>query len=205
LAVGEEVHLLVAEIGWESYGRARHGVASTDLVERRRVGDVLPITVKSNPHFRLPTDGAVPVIMIGPGTGVAPFRAFLQEREVSGAPGRNWLFFGARRFTHDFLYQLEWQDWLQSGVLSRIDLAFSRDQREKIYVQHRMWQARRELYTWLRDGAFLYVCGDAKAMAKDVHAMLLAIIADQTGKDADAAVAELRDLQRAGRYLRDVY
>ena len=205
LAVGEEVHLLVARIDWESHGRARHGVASTDLTERRRVGDTLPITVKANPHFRLPADGATPVIMIGPGTGVAPFRAFLQQREASGARGGNWLFFGARRFTHDFLYQLEWQDWLQSGVLSRIELAFSRDQREKIHVQHRMWQARRDLYAWLRDGAFLYVCGDAKAMAKDVHAMLLAIIADQAGKDADAAVAELRALQRAGRYLRDVY
>jgi sulfite reductase (NADPH) flavoprotein alpha-component len=205
LAVGEEVHLLVAKIGWESHGRPRHGVASTDLTERRRIGGVLPITVKANPHFRLPADGAAPVIMIGPGTGVAPFRAFIQEREASGARGGNWLFFGARRFTHDFLYQLEWQDWLQSGVLSRIDLAFSRDQPEKIHVQHRMWQARRELYAWLRDGAFLYVCGDAKAMAKDVHAMLLAIIADQTGKDADAAVAGLRALQHAGRYLRDVY
>jgi sulfite reductase (NADPH) flavoprotein alpha-component len=204
-AVGDEAHLLIAKIGWQSYGRARHGVASTDVADRRRTGDQLPVYVKSNPHFRLPTDPAAPVIMIGPGTGVAPFRAFMQEREATGASGRNWLFFGARRFTHDFLYQLEWQDWLQSGLLSRIDLAFSRDQREKIYVQHRMWQARHELYGWLRDGAYLYVCGDAKAMAKDVHNMLLAVIADQSGRDTDAAAAELRDIQRAGRYLRDVY
>ena len=119
--------------------------------------------------------------MIGPGTGVAPFRAFMQHREAIGARGRSWLFFGARRFTHDFLYQLEWQDWLQSGVLSRIDLAFSRDQRAKIYVQHRMWEARRDLFAWLQDGAHVYVCGDAKAMAKDVHATLLRVIADQIG------------------------
>ena len=204
-AVGEDVHLLIAKVGWDSHGRGRHGVASTDAALRRSVGRTLPITVKPNPHFRLPDNNDTPVIMIGPGTGVAPFRAFLQHREATGARGNTWLFFGARRFTHDFLYQLEWQDWLKSGVLSRIDLAFSRDQREKIYVQHRMWEARHALYAWLRDGASVYVCGDVKAMAKDVHAMLLAIIADQSGRDADTAVAELRELQRAGRYRRDVY
>ena len=204
-AVGEEAHLLIAKVEWESHGRARHGVASGDVATHRSVGDTLPIYVKPNPHFRLPAGADAAVIMIGPGTGVAPFRAFMQEREAGGASGRNWLFFGARRFTHDFLYQLEWQDWLKSGVLSRIDLAFSRDQHKKIYVQRRMWAARRELYAWLRDGAFVYVCGDVKAMAKDVHAMLLAIIADQSGCDADAAAAELREIQRAGRYRRDVY
>ncbi|MBV9783058.1 MAG: flavodoxin domain-containing protein [Acidisphaera sp.] len=203
-AVGEEAHLLIARVAWESHGRARNGVASAQVVERRKPGDTLPLQVKANPHFRLPAPDA-PIIMIGPGTGVAPFRAFLQEREATAAPGRNWLFFGARRFTHDFLYQLEWQDWKKSGLLTRVDLAFSRDQREKIYVQHRMWEARHELYAWLREGAYLYVCGDAKAMAKDVHAMLLAIIAEQSGLDADAAAAELRSIQRAGRYLRDVY
>jgi sulfite reductase (NADPH) flavoprotein alpha-component len=201
-ALGDEAHLLIAKVAWASHGRARKGVASTDAAEHHGIGTTLPITLRPNPHFRLPNDPAAPVIMIGPGTGVAPFRAYLQHREAIGATGRNWLFFGARRFTHDFLYQLEFQDWLQSGVLSRIDLAFSRDQREKIYVQHRMWDARRELYGWLRDGAYVYVCGDVKAMAKDVHAMLLAIIADQSGGDA---TTELRELQRAGRYLRDVY
>jgi sulfite reductase (NADPH) flavoprotein alpha-component len=204
-AVGEEAHLLIAKVAWDSHGRARKGVASTDAAERRGVGATLPISVKPNPHFRLPADPDAPIIMIGPGTGVAPFRAFMQEREATGARGRNWLFFGARRFTHDFLYQLEWQDWLKSGVLSRMDLAFSRDQREKIYVQHRMWEARRELYAWLRDGASVYVCGDVKAMAKDVHAMLLTVIADQAGQGGDAAAAELREMQRAGRYRRDVY
>jgi sulfite reductase (NADPH) flavoprotein alpha-component len=202
--VGEEAHLLVAKVAWQSHGRTRKGVASTDAAERRTVGATMPITLRANPHFRLPASDA-PIIMIGPGTGVAPFRAFLQEREATAATGRAWLFFGARRFTHDFLYQLEWQDWLKSGVLSRIDLAFSRDQRQKTYVQHRMWEARRELYGWLRDGAFLYVCGDAKAMAKDVHAMLLAVIADQSGRDTESAATELREIQRAGRYCRDVY
>jgi len=204
-AVGEEAHLLIAKVGWDSHGRARKGVASTDAAARRLAGTTMPIGVKPNVHFRLPNDPDVPIIMIGPGTGVAPFRAFLQHREAVGARGRSWLFFGARRFTHDFLYQLEWQDWLNSGVLSRIDLAFSRDQREKIYVQHRMWQARRELYAWLRQGACVYVCGDVKAMAKDVHAMLLSVIVDQAGQGADAAAADLRAMQRAGRYRRDVY
>jgi sulfite reductase (NADPH) flavoprotein alpha-component len=204
-AVGEEAHLLVARVEWDSHGRARKGVASNQVAERLAVGGSLPITVKPNPHFRLPADESAPVIMIGPGTGVAPFRAFLQQREATGADGRNWLFFGARRFTHDFLYQLEWQDWLASGVLNRIDLAFSRDQAGKIYVQHRIWDARRDLYAWLQDGAYLYVCGDAKAMAKDVHATLLRVISDQGGRDAAGAAAFLRGLQQAGRYLRDVY
>ncbi|HUB44058.1 MAG TPA: flavodoxin domain-containing protein [Acetobacteraceae bacterium] len=204
-AVGEEAHLLIGAVRWESHGRARHGVASIDAIERRGVGTTLPVYLKPNPHFRLPADPAAPIIMIGPGTGVAPFRAFLQHREATNATGRNWLFFGARRFMHDFLYQLEWQDWLKSGLLSRIDVAFSRDQRQKIYVQHRLWDARRELFAWLQDGASVYVCGDAKAMAKDVHAMLLQIIADQTGRDADNAAAYLHEMQRERRYLRDVY
>ena len=204
-AVGDEAHLLIGAVRWQSYGRERRGVASIDLIERRGVGSTLPLYLKANPHFRLPADPATPIIMIGPGTGVAPFRAFLQEREATGATGRTWLFFGARRFTHDFLYQLEWQDWFKSGVLTRIDLAFSRDQREKIYVQHRMWDARRELFAWLDNGASVYVCGDAKAMAKDVNAMLLRIIADQSGGDLERATAYLREMQRTGRYLRDVY
>jgi len=203
--VGEEAHLLIGAVRWSSHGRGRTGVASIDVAERRGVGTTLPVYVKPNPHFRLPADPATPIIMIGPGTGVAPFRAFLQQREATGARGPSWLFFGARRFTHDFLYQLEWQDWLESGVLSRIDLAFSRDQRTKIYVQDRMWEARRDVFAWLEDGAHLYVCGDAKAMAKDVHATLLRIIADQSGRGEEGAAAYLRDTQRAGRYLRDVY
>ncbi len=204
-AVGEEAHLLIGAVRWRSHGRDRNGVASIDVAERRKAGDRLKVFLKPNTHFRLPADPDRPIIMVGPGTGVAPFRAFLQAREAAGAHGPSWLFFGARNFTHDFLYQLEWQDWLKSGVLTRMDVAFSRDQREKIYVQHRMWEARRELYKWLADGAALYVCGDATAMAKDVHATLLRIAEDQSGQDADAAAAWMRGLQQAGRYLRDVY
>ena len=204
-AVGEEAHLLIGAVRWQSHGRARKGVASVDIAERRGVGDRLKLFVKPNTHFRLPADPDRPIIMVGPGTGVAPFRAFMQEREAVGAQGRSWLFFGARNFTHDFLYQLEWQDWLKSGVLTRMDVAFSRDQREKVYVQHRMWETRRELYAWLADGAALYVCGDATAMAKDVHATLLRIVADQSGQDAEGAAAWVRGLQQSGRYLRDVY
>jgi sulfite reductase (NADPH) flavoprotein alpha-component len=203
--VGEEAHLLVGAVRWSSHGRDRAGVASIDIAERRRQGGRLRVFLKPNTRFRLPADPAQPIVMVGPGTGVAPFRAFMQQREAAGARGRSWLFFGARNFTHDFLYQLEWQDWLKSGLLTRMDVAFSRDQREKIYVQHRMWEARRDLYAWLADGAALYVCGDATAMAKDVHATLLRIVADQSGQDEQAAADWVRRLQQSGRYLRDVY
>lgn len=202
-AVGEEAHLLVAALGYESHGRARSGVASVDMTVRSR--DRLNVFLRPNQHFRLPTDTDRPIIMVGPGTGVAPFRGFLQEREAIGAKGRNWLVFGHRNYTHDFLYQLEWQDWLKSGVLSRLDVAFSRDQPAKRYVQDTMWESRVDLAGWLRDGAALYVCGDMNAMAKDVHATLLRILADQGHKDEAAAKAELDAIRRDGRYLRDVY
>jgi sulfite reductase (NADPH) flavoprotein alpha-component len=201
----DEAHLLVSAVRYETHGRRRSGVASVDIAERRRAGGSLKVYLKPNPHFRLPADGDRAVIMIGPGTGVAPFRAFMQQREATGATGRNWLFFGNRHFTHDFLYQLEWQDWKQSGLLTRIDTAFSRDQREKIYVQHRIWEQRRELFAWIEDGAAIYVCGDANAMAKDVNTALVRVIADQAGLDEAAAAARLDGLRRDGRYLRDVY
>jgi sulfite reductase (NADPH) flavoprotein alpha-component len=199
-AVGEEAHLLVAGLRYDSFGRARQGVASVDLTARTR--DRVNVFLRPNQHFRLPTNPDRSVIMIGPGTGVAPFRGFLQEREAVDAKGRNWLFFGHRHFTHDFLYQLEMQDWLKNGVLNRLDVAFSRDQPAKRYVQDTMWESRTELAGWLRDGAALYVCGDMNAMAKDVHAMLLRILADQGSKDEKA---ELDAIRRDGRYLRDVY
>lgn len=208
-AVGDEAHLLVAALRYQSHGKARAGVASVDMTDRRRMGGHLPVFLRPNPHFRLPTDPTRPVIMVGPGTGVAPFRGFLQEREATGATGRNWLVFGHRNYLHDFLYQLDWQDWIKSGLLTRLDVAFSRDQPDKRYVQHALWDARRDLVAWLRDGAALYVCGDANAMAKDVHAMLLNILADQglggARGDAAAAKAELDAIRRDGRYLRDVY
>ncbi|HUC17701.1 MAG TPA: flavodoxin domain-containing protein [Acetobacteraceae bacterium] len=202
---GSAAHLLVAAVRYRSHGRDRQGVASIDFAERRAISGKLPVHLKPNPHFRLPADPHARVIMIGPGTGVAPFRAFLQEREALGLAGGTWLFFGHRHFTHDFLYQLEWQEWLKSGILERIDLAFSRDQPEKIYVQDRMWEARRDLYAWIAEGAHLYVCGDAKAMARDVHVTLARIIAEQGGLSAGEAETRLSEMVRAGRYLRDVY
>jgi len=204
-AVGEEAHLLVAGLRYTSHGREREGVASLDIIERHREGDSLKVFLRTNPHFRLPADNDRPIIMVGPGTGVAPFRGFLQEREAIGAAGRNWLVFGHRNYTHDFLYQLELQDWIQSKLLTRLDVAFSRDQPEKRYVQNTLWDARSDLYAWLKDGAALYVCGDANAMAKDVHATLLRILADQGKQDEVAAKAELDAIRRDGRYLRDVY
>ena len=204
-AVGEEAHLLVAGLRYTSQGRERTGVASLDITARHREGDKLKVFLRGNPHFRLPTDNDRPIIMVGPGTGLAPFRGFLQEREAVGAGGRNWLVFGHRNYTHDFLYQLELQDWLQSKLLTRMDVAFSRDQPEKRYVQNALWDARTDLYAWLKDGAALYVCGDANAMAKDVHATLLRILADQGRQDEAAAKAELDAIRRDGRYLRDVY
>lgn len=204
-AAEDEIHLLISAVRYETHGRKRSGVASVDIAERRRKGGALKVYLKPNPHFRLPADPDRAVIMIGPGTGVAPFRAFCQEREATGARGKNWLFFGNRHFTHDFLYQLEWQDWKKSGLLTRIDTAFSRDQREKVYVQNRIWEQRRDLYSWIEDGAAIYVCGDANAMAKDVNHALIRVIADQAGIDEEAASAKLDTIRRDGRYLRDVY
>ena len=201
----DEAHLLVAPVRWRSHARDRLGVASTFLADRRQPGDVARVFLKPNRHFRLPADPATPIVMIGPGTGVAPFRAFLQEREAVGARGRSWLFFGDRNFTHDFLYQLDWQAWLKEVVLSRMDVAFSRDQPAKLYVQHRLWERRADLWAWLQDGARLYVCGDEKQMARDVDAMLRRIAADRGGLGEDAAADFVAALARDGRYLRDVY
>lgn len=204
-SVGEEAHLLVSAVRYETHGRARGGVASTYVADRRRVGDTLRVYVKPNAHFRLPSDPAIPVIMVGPGTGVAPFRAFMQDRDAAGVSGRSWLFFGDRSYTQDFLYQLEWQDLLARGMLSRLDVAFSRDQDAKRYVQHRLWEQRREVHAWLRDGAHVYVCGDQNHMAHDVHATLRDLIADQSAIPPDAAEAELSAMKQQGRYLLDVY
>ena len=161
-----EAHLLVGAVRWVSHGKSRKGVTSTFLADRRKQGDRVKIYVQPNRHFRLPDDGNRPIIMIGAGTGVAPYRGFIEERAETGAKGKSWLFFGERNFTNDFLYQLEWQDWLASGELSRIDVAFSRDQPEKIYVQHRLWERRAEILAWLEEGAHIYVCGDEKGMAQ---------------------------------------
>jgi sulfite reductase (NADPH) flavoprotein alpha-component len=200
-----EAHLLVGAVRWESHGRVRKGVSSTFLGERRKVGQTARLYVKANRHYRLPPDGHTPIIMIGAGTGVAPYRAFIEERVADGAKGKSWLFFGERNFTNDFLYQLEWQDYLASGDLTRIDVAFSRDQPEKIYVQHRLWERREEILSWLQDGAHIYVCGDEKGMAKDVDATLATILAEPLKGDLEAGRAKLKELTKAGRYQRDVY
>jgi sulfite reductase (NADPH) flavoprotein alpha-component len=178
-------------------------VASHFLAER---GDgSVPVYVEANERFRLPRDASRDVIMIGPGTGVAPFRAFVQERQAVGAAGRNWLFFGNPHFHTDFLYQLEWQQALKDGALHRFDLAFSRDQSEKIYVQNKLRQRGKELYAWLESGAHLYVCGDATRMARDVHAALREIVIAHGGRSVDDADEYLNNLQQSGRYARDVY
>ena len=203
--VGDEAHLLVAAVRYQTHGRARSGVASTHVADRMRPGATLKVRLKPNPHFRLPADPAADIIMVGPGTGVAPFRAFVQERRAVGATGRSWLFFGDRHFTHDFLYQLEWQDALEDGSLSRIDVAFSRDQPEKLYVQDRIRSHRRDLVDWIDGGATFYVCGDAKAMAKDVRRAVVDAFADVKAIGPDAAEASVAELERAGRYQQDVY
>jgi sulfite reductase (NADPH) flavoprotein alpha-component len=200
-----EAHLLVGAVRWTSHGKTRKGVSSTYLGERRKVGSTARIYVKPNRHYRLPADGHTPIIMIGAGTGVAPYRAFVEERVATGAKGKSWLFFGERNFTNDFLYQLEWQDYLASGDLTKIDVAFSRDQPEKIYVQHRLWERRAEVRDWLEEGAHIYVCGDEKGMAKDVDATLVKILAEAAKGDEDAGRAKLKELTKAGRYQRDVY
>jgi len=203
--VGDEAHLLISAVRYQTHGRDRTGVASVHVADRRKPGDTLGVYVKPNTHFRLPSDPATPVIMIGPGTGVAPFRAFMQDRDADGTIGRTWLFFGDQHYTHDFLYQLEWQDLLARKLLTRMDVAFSRDQPEKVYVQDRMWDQRRDLHAWMQDGAHLYVCGDQGRMAKDVHATLRDIIADQAAITSEAAEAQLDSMKRSGRYLLDVY
>jgi sulfite reductase (NADPH) flavoprotein alpha-component len=202
--VGQEAHLLISAVRYETHGRARKGVASTDVAERLKKGSRLRVKLRPNKHFALPATDR-DIIMIGPGTGVAPFRAFVQERRATGATGRSWLFFGDRSFTHDFLYQLEWQDALADGSLTRMDVAFSRDQPEKVYVQDRLWERRHDVVGWLDDGAFLYVCGDAKSMAKDVRTALVGAYADVKGLAPDAAERAVAELERDKRYMQDVY
>ena len=200
-----EAHLLVSAVRWESHGKPRKGVSSCYLADRRKVGATARIYVKPNRRFRLPLDGNTPIIMIGAGTGVAPYRGFIEERFELGAQGKSWLIFGERNFTNDFLYQLDWQDHKAAGVLTNIDVAFSRDQPEKIYVQNRLWERRKELQRWIADGAHVYVCGDEKGMAQDVDAMLSKILADAATSDDDAGRAKLKELTKSGRYQRDVY
>jgi sulfite reductase (NADPH) flavoprotein alpha-component len=202
--VGDEAHLLISAVRYQSNGRARNGVASTFVADRLKRGQTLRVKLKPNKHFALPALDR-DIVMVGPGTGVAPFRAFVQERRAIEAPGRNWLFFGDRSYTHDFLYQTEWQDALKDGSLARLDLAFSRDTPEKVYVQHRMWERRRDLVEWLDNGAYFYVCGDAKQMAKEVRATLAKAYADVKALSSENAEQAVQSLEREKRYLQDVY
>ena len=200
-----EVHLTVSVVRHARDGRQRGGVASTHFADRIDVDGPMPVYVHRNSRFRLPADPGIPLIMIGPGTGIAPFRAFLWHRRAHGYTGRTWLFFGDRRSRFDYLYREELATFLKAGTLSRLDACFSRDQERKIYVQHRMFQFGSELWQWVQDGANIYVCGDASRMAKDVDAALQRIFVDHGGLSDAKAKLELRTLGASGRYLRDVY
>ena len=202
--VGEEAHLLISAVRYQSFGRVRKGVASGHVADQLKKGQRLRVKLRPNRHFALPAPER-DIIMVGPGTGIAPFRAFVQERRATGASGRSWLFFGDRQFTHDFLYQLEWQGALKDGSLTRMDLAFSRDTPDKLYVQHRIWEQRQDLVDWLDHGAYFYVCGDARSMAKDVRAALVRAYADVKALSVEAAEQAVNDLDREHRYLQDTY
>ena len=203
--VEEEVHLTVGVVNYQYNNNERIGGASGFLGRRLEEGGNVRVFVEHNDNFRLPENPETPVIMIGPGTGVAPFRAFMQQREALEATGDNWMFFGDQTFTQDFLYQVEWQNYLKSGLLTKMDVAFSRDQAEKVYVQHRLKENAAEVFAWLERGAHLYVCGDANRMAKDVHQALIDIIAEQAKQSPEQAEEYLTNLRKAKRYQKDVY
>ncbi|HEY2574314.1 MAG TPA: sulfite reductase subunit alpha, partial [Verrucomicrobiaceae bacterium] len=200
-----EVHLCVGAVRYESNGIKHQGVASTFLADRLSLGDTTGIFVHTAKHFRVPAGSDTRMIMVGPGTGIAPFRAFLEERQATGASGGNWLFFGDQKSESDYLYRDQITRWHEEGFLTRLDLAFSRDQAEKIYVQNRMLAQAAELWRWLDGGAHFYVCGDASRMAKDVDAALHQIIREQGGRSADDAAAYVSEMKKSKRYARDVY
>ncbi|WP_306293545.1 MULTISPECIES: sulfite reductase subunit alpha [Paenibacillus] len=201
----EEVHLTIGAVRYTAHGRERKGVCSVQCAERLHEGDTLPIFIQQNKHFNLPESQDTDIIMVGPGTGIAPFRSFIQERAVSKASGRAWLFFGDQHAATDFLYQSELEGYQKDGVLTRIDAAFSRDSEQKVYVQHKMLENSKELFAWLEGGACFYVCGDKQYMAKDVHNALIDIIEKEGSMTREAAEAYLNTMQEQGRYQRDVY
>ena len=204
-ANSDEVHLTIGKVSYETNGRVRQGVCSGSVAERIQVGDTLPIYVHSNPNFRLPEQEDTPIIMIGAGTGIAPFRAFLEEREELGVNGKSWLFFGDQHFVTDFLYQTDCHRWLASGTLTQMDVAFSRDTDKKVYVQHRIEENAAAIYEWIEQGAVIYVCGDEKTMAADVDQTIHHIIEKQGQKTAEEAKALVNELKQQKRYQRDVY
>ncbi|MGP4059782.1 assimilatory sulfite reductase (NADPH) flavoprotein subunit [Halobacillus sp. H74] len=201
----DEVHLTIGALRYDAHGRKRTGVCSGQCAERTDQGDQLAVFVQKNQNFKLPENKEAPIIMIGAGTGIAPYRSFLEDREEQEIHGKSWLFFGEQHFVSDFLYQVEWQKWLKEDVLSRMDVAFSRDSSEKVYVQHKMYERRKELYEWIEDGAYIYVCGDEKYMAKDVQDTLLEIFKNEGGLSMEEAEAYLAELRQQKRYQRDVY
>lgn len=203
--VGESVHLTIACVRYEAHNRARAGVCSVYLADRAEGEGRVPVFVHAAKHFRVPADGSKDIIMVGPGTGIAPFRAMLQERQATGATGRNWLFFGEQRSASDFFYRDEFEKYQADGVLTKLDTAFSRDQDYKIYVQHRMLEGAKDLYAWIENGATFYVCGDAARMAKDVDAALHEVIVKEGGKSPEEAVTYVDAMKKDHRYLRDVY
>ncbi|MHA2940389.1 assimilatory sulfite reductase (NADPH) flavoprotein subunit [Vibrio sp. RC27] len=203
--VDEEVHLTVGLVEYKQGDQSRLGGASSFLAQRLEEGGEVKVFIENNNNFKLPQDDNAPVIMIGPGTGIAPFRSFIQERDNRDAEGKNWLFFGDRTFTQDFLYQVEWQKYLKSGLLTQLDVAFSRDQHEKVYVQHRILENAEQVWQWLQDGAYVYVCGDATRMAKDVHDALISVAEQQGQLSREKAEEFINELRKAKRYQRDVY
>ncbi|QLE08041.1 assimilatory sulfite reductase (NADPH) flavoprotein subunit [Pseudoalteromonas shioyasakiensis] len=203
--VEEEVHLTVGLVEFDAFGSEHLGGCSGYLARRAEEGCKVKVFSEHNDNFRLPANDETPIIMVGPGTGIAPFRAFLQERDAREASGKNWLFFGNPHFTQDFLYQVEIQGYLKSGLLTKVDVAFSRDQAEKVYVQDKLRKNSQEIFAWLEAGAHFYICGDANRMAKDVHQALVDIIKENSGKDDEQAEQYLKDLRSANRYQKDVY
>ena len=201
----DEVHLTIGTVRYEAHERGRKGVCSTQVAERIQPGDKLAVYVQHNNNFKLPENPDTPIIMVGPGTGVAPFRSFMQEREEIDTQGKSWMFFGDQHFVTDFLYQTEWQKWLKDGILSRMDVAFSRDGSEKVYVQDRMHENSKELFQWIQEGAYLYVCGDKDHMAKDVENTLIEIIEKEGKLDRSQAEEYVSQLRKQKRYQRDVY
>ncbi|BAU27755.1 sulfite reductase (NADPH) flavoprotein alpha-component [Aneurinibacillus soli] len=201
----EEVHLTIGAVRYTTHGRERKGVCSVLCAERLQEGDTLPVFIQQNKHFNLPESQDKDIIMVGPGTGIAPFRSFIQERAVNKASGRSWLFFGDQHAASDFLYQNELENYQKDGALTRLDAAFSRDTAQKVYVQHKMLENSKELFEWLENGAYFYVCGDKQYMAKDVHDTLISVIEKEGVMTREAAEAYLNDMQEQGRYQRDVY
>ncbi|MDK7114601.1 assimilatory sulfite reductase (NADPH) flavoprotein subunit [Staphylococcus pettenkoferi] len=204
-AAPDEVHITVGAVRYQAHGRDRSGVCSIQLAERIEPGDTVPIYLKHNPNFKFPKDEETPVIMIGPGTGVAPFRSYMQEREELELEGNTWLFFGNQHFRTDFLYQTEWQSWLEDGYLERMDVAFSRDTDDKVYVQHKIKENAKLFNEWLERGASIYVCGDEKYMAKDVHEAIKQVISQERQISEDDAEEFLKQLKRDKKYQRDIY